>query len=122
MYFHISPSEVWIGGGMYAPQPEQLYAVREHIASNIKQIRAIVESPGFRRHVGQLEGEKLTRVPRGFSKDHEAAEYLKYRHFIAGAEFPGAFAISPTFYRTLLAVFREVLPLARFLNTPLLDR
>src|SRR6185436_8168243 len=104
VYFHISPTEVWIGGGMYAPQPAQLFAVREHIAGNIQQLRAIVESPAFRRHVG-LEGEKLTRVPRGFPKDHEAAEYLKFRHFIAGAEFPAALAASPKFYSTVLAVF-----------------
>ena len=120
LYFHVSPDEVWIGGGMYAPQPAQLVTVREHIAANIRQLRAIVESPGFRRKVGRLEGNKLTRVPRGFPKDHEAAEYLKHRHFIAGAEFPPPFAASPRFYSTLLAVFREVLPLARFLNAPML--
>ena len=119
LYFHISPDEVWVGGGMYMPQPQQLHAVREHIASNIRQLRAIVESPAFRRKI-EISGNKLTRVPRGFPKDHEAAEYLKYRHFVAGAEFPPAFAASPRFYTTLLAVFREVLPLARFLNTPLL--
>jgi len=119
LYFHISADEVWIGGGMYSPQPAQLVAVREHIAANVRQLRAIVESPAFRRRVGTLEGDKLKRVPRGFSKDHEAAEYLKHRYFIAGAEFPGVFAASPRFYGTLLSVFREVLPLSRFLNHPL---
>jgi len=118
LYFHVSHEDVWIGGGMYAPQPPQLHAVREHIAANIKHLRAIVESPAFRRRV-TLEGEKLTRVPRGFPKDHEAAEYLKFRHFIAGAEFPAALAASPKFYSTVLAVFREVLPLSRFLNAAL---
>lgn len=120
LYFHVSTEDVWVGGGMYMPQPQQLQAVREHIASNVRQLRAIVESPAFTRKVGTLDGDKLTRVPRGFPKDHEAAEYLKYRHFIAGAEFPPAFATSPKFYTTLLSVFREVLPLARFLNAPLL--
>jgi uncharacterized protein (DUF2461 family) len=107
---------------MYSPQPAQLYAVRAHIANNFRRLRAIVESPMFRRHVGGLEGEKLTRVPRGFQKDHEAAEYLKFRHFIAGAEFPAALAASPKFYSTLLTIFRQVLPLSRFLNEPLQDR
>ena len=120
LYFHVSADDVWIGGGMYSPQPAQLVAVREHIAANIRQLRAIVESPSFRRRVGALEGEKLTRVPRGFPKDHEAAEYLKFRHFIAGAGFPAAFAASPKFYSTMLIVFREVLPLSRFLNAAVL--
>jgi uncharacterized protein (TIGR02453 family) len=122
LYFHISPEEVWVGGGMYSPQPAQLYAVREHIAGNVRELRKIVESPGFRRHVGQLEGEKLTRVPRGFAKDHEAAEYLKHRHFIAGAGFPPALAASPKMYASLLTIFRQVIPLSRFLNRPLLGQ
>src|SRR5437867_12590971 len=118
-YFHVSPDEVWVGGGMYAPQMPQLQTVREHIAGNVKRLRTIVDSPGFRRQIGELQGERLQRVPRGFPKDHEAAEFLKFRQFLAGCEFPAAFATSPAFYRTLLSVFRRVAPLARFLNEPL---
>ena len=59
-------------------------------------------------------------MPRGFPKDHEAAEFLKYRQFLAGRELPASAATSPTFYGTLLAVFRQVVPLTRFLNEPLL--
>jgi uncharacterized protein (TIGR02453 family) len=122
LYFHVSPEGVWIGGGMYAPQTPQLQAVREHIAVNIRRLRTIVESPGFRRQVGQLEGDRLQRVPRGFPRDHEAAEFLRFRQFLAGCELPPAVATSPAFYRTLLSVFRQVAPLARFLNEPLARR
>ena len=122
LYFHVSPDEVWMGGGMYSPQTAQLQAVREHIAGNVRRMRAIVESPGFRRHVGELEGERLQRVPHGFPKDHAAAEYLKYRQFLAGRELPPAFACNPKFYSTLVTVFRQVAPLARFLNEPLVNR
>ena len=120
VYFHVSPEGVWVGGGMYAPQTPQLHAVREHIAANHRQLRAIVESPGFRRQIGALEGERLQRVPRGFPKDHEAAEFLKFRQFLAGRELPPSIATSPKFYATILAVFREVVPLIRFLNAPLI--
>ena len=121
LYFHVSPDEVWMGGGMYSPQTAQLQAVREHIAGNVRRMRAIVESPGFRRHVGELDGDRLQRVPLGFPKDHAAAEYLKYRQFLAGRELPPAFACNPRFYSTLLTVFRQVAPLARFLNEPLVN-
>ncbi len=119
LYFHVSPDGVWVGGGMYAPQTPQLHAVREHIAANSRRLRAIVLAPGFKRAVGALEGERLQRVPRGFPKDHEAAEYLKYRQFLAGAEFPAAFATSPRFYGGVVGVFRHIAPLIRFLNEPL---
>src|SRR5205814_671909 len=105
LYFHVSPTEVWIGGGMYAPQTPQLQAVREHIAANVKRLRAIVESPGFTRQVGALDGERLQRVPRGFPPDHEAAEYLKFRQFLAGRDLSASFACNPRFYSTVMAVF-----------------
>ena len=52
VYFHVSPDDVWIGGGMYSPQMPQLQAVREHIAANVGQLRSIVEVP-------QVDGNPL---------------------------------------------------------------
>jgi uncharacterized protein (TIGR02453 family) len=122
LYLEVAPGWVWIGGGMYAPDTSQLHAVREHIASNPRPLRAIVESASFRRMFGRLEGERLQRIPHGFSKDHEAAEYLKFRQFLAGREYPAIFATSPRFYAGVIAAFREAAPLIRFLNEPLLGR
>ena len=120
LYFHVAVDGVWVGGGMYSPDTSQLQAEREHIAANIKRFRAIVESPRFKRVLGKLEGEQLQRVPRGFSKEHEAARYLRYRQFLGGKDFPAQFACSPGFYKGLVGVFREVAPLVKFLNEPLL--
>jgi len=120
MYFHVEPDSVWIGGGMYAPEPPQLHRVREQIANNIQHFRSIVEAPAFRRTLdGGLDGEQLQRVPRGFSRDHEAADYLRYRQFLAGKEFPASFSTSPRFYAGMLGVFRTIAPLVRFLNDSL---
>lgn len=120
LYFHVSPDDVWVGGGMYAPQPPQLQVVREHIAAHAKRLRTIVGSPGFKKTFGALEGERLQRVPRGFANDHPAAELLKYRQFLAGCELGPAVATSPKFYAAVLNVFRQAAPLTRFLNEPLL--
>ena len=119
LYLEVAHQWVWIGGGMYAPETSQLAAVREHIAANHKRLRAIVESPGFKKAVGALDGARLQRVPRGFDKDHPAAEYLRHRQFLAAKEFPAAFASDPKFYAGLLGVFKQVAPLVRFLNEPL---
>jgi uncharacterized protein (TIGR02453 family) len=120
LYLEVAHGWVWVGGGMYAPETSQLQAVREHLAANLRRFRTIVESPGFRRTVGPLDGERLQRVPRGFPREHEAAVYLKYRQFLAGREFPAAFAASPRFYAGVVNVFRHVAPLTRFLNEPLI--
>jgi uncharacterized protein (TIGR02453 family) len=119
VYFEVSPGWVWAGGGMYAPQPRHLLQVREHIADTWPEIRRIVNSKSFTSRVTALDGERLTRVPRGFPCDHPAAEYLKHRQFLAGREFPAELATSDDFYPTLLATFKAIVPLVRFLNEPL---
>src|SRR5438105_9556659 len=78
-YLHIAPSELLIGGGLYMPLPEDLNSVRRYIAENPERFLAIVEGRKFRRTFGQLGGQQLSRVPRGFPADHLAMNYLKYK-------------------------------------------
>jgi uncharacterized protein (TIGR02453 family) len=120
LYIEVAPTWVWFGGGLYMPSSTDLQLIREHIAGHHRQLHRIVSGAAFRKAVGQLEGERLSRVPRGYLKDHPAAEYLRYRQFLAGTEHEADFATSPRFYPRLLSVFEAVVPLIRFLNEPLL--
>jgi len=119
LYFEVAHGWVWAGGGMWAPQPPQLLRVREHISSTYPQIQRLSRTTTFRRHLGELQGDRLSRVPRGFSKDDPAAEYLKLYRFVAGREFPASLATSAEFYPTLVRTFKALMPLVRFLNEPL---
>ena len=65
LYFHLAHDQLWIGGGLYAPQTPQRQRIREHIVRNFRSFRSLVESPAFRR-LGGVRGTMLQRVPRGF--------------------------------------------------------
>ncbi len=119
LYFHIATGEVVVAGGTYAPTPDELLAERQHIADHLAAFRRIVRATAFRRRFGELQGETLTRVPRAFPAVHPAAEYLKFKQFLAIREYAPDFAVSPGFYAALLADFRDAIPLVRFLNQPL---
>lgn len=121
LYFEVAPTWVWIGGGVYAPDTSQLQAIRDHVAEHYDELDRIVRSPAFRK-VGGLQGDRLTRVPRGFAKDHPAAGYLQHRQFLGFREEPAAFATRPDFYKQLLATFKTLAPLCAFLNEPLVAR
>lgn len=120
LYFEVAPGWVWIGGGMYAPDPSQLLMVREHIVTHYKRFDAIVKAPAFKK-IGGLKGDVSTRMPRGFDKDHKAAAYLMYKQFLGFREEPAAFASSPKFYKELLSTLKALVPLMRFLNEPLIE-
>jgi len=122
LYVEIAPGWAWIGGGLYMPSTSDLQAIREHIAAHHRRLHRIVSGAAFRRAVGTLGGEQLSRVPRGYQKDHPAAEYLRFRQFLAGREFEAEFVTSPRFYPTMLNTFRAIVPLTRFLNEALLKK
>jgi len=122
LYVEVAPQWVWIGGGIYMPSSSELNAIRAAIADDHRRFRRVVTAPAFRRAVGQLSGEKLTRVPRGYVKDHPAAEYLRHRQFLGGREYSASFAVSPRFYSELLTVFRGIAPLVGFLNNAIATR
>ncbi|MBA3272076.1 MAG: DUF2461 domain-containing protein [Acidobacteria bacterium] len=121
LYFEVGPGGVWIGGGVWAPEAPQLHAIREHIAANYGRLDAIVRRKGLVK-LGGLKGDRLTRLPRGFAKDHPAAEYLQFKQFMGIREEAATFATRPDFYKQLVATFIQFVPLCRFLNEPLLAR
>jgi uncharacterized protein (TIGR02453 family) len=119
LYLEVHPRWVWMGGGFYAPDSSHLVRIRQHISDTHPELENLIRARAFRRELGTLDGERLTRIPRGFLKDDPAAEYLKYRNFLAGREFPPEFATTSDFYPTLVRTFRAVMPVVRFLNEPL---
>jgi uncharacterized protein (TIGR02453 family) len=122
LYFEVASGWVYAGGGIYMPEPQELQRIREHLAENHARFRRAVSSRAFRHMFGDVEGEKLTRVPRGYAADHPAADLLKYKQFLAGREWPPTFASSPRFYPELLDTFRTLAPMIRLLSEPLLER
>jgi uncharacterized protein (TIGR02453 family) len=122
MYVEVTPGWVWMGGGYYAPETPQLVKIRGHISETFPEIRRLTHAATFRRLFGAIDGEQLARVPRGFDKDDPSADYLRYRSFLVGREFPPEFATRPAFYATLVETFKAGMPLVRFLTEPLIQR
>jgi uncharacterized protein (TIGR02453 family) len=119
MYLEVATTWVWIGGGVYSPDSGQLHAIREHIADNLREFGAIIEAPAFRK-LGGLKGDTISRVPRGWPRDHPAAPFLMHKQFLGFREEPAEFAARPDFYRQLVGTLKALAPLVAFLNEPLL--
>jgi uncharacterized protein (TIGR02453 family) len=120
-YFEVAAKYVWIGGGLYAPDAAQLYAVRSHIAAHHEEFAAILKKAAFRKAVGDLTGDTISRVPRGFDKAHPAAAWLRHTQWMGARGEAAAFATRRDFYTELLATFKALAPLVAFLNEPLVE-
>jgi len=120
-YLHIAPSELLIGGGLYSPQPEDLAAVRHHIALHHRQLTSILNARGFQRIFDGLSGEQLVRVPRGFPSTSPAADHLRRKQFLASRLMPSDVVTTPQFGSAVLETFRGLHPLIQFLNEPIVQ-
>jgi uncharacterized protein (TIGR02453 family) len=114
LYVGIEPGEIWIGGGLYMPTSPQLKAIRSSIATDPGAWLEVVEEKRFRMH-GGLEGEKLVKAPLGYPADHPMIAYLRYKQFYAGKVVKDTACFSPRFAGTVEVVFRDILPLVRWL-------
>jgi uncharacterized protein (TIGR02453 family) len=119
LYAQFDPTETWIGGGLYHPEPAVRTAVREHIATHHGRMVSIAKAAALRKHFGEIQGDRLTRVPRGFDPEHPAAALLRHKQWMVFKTFPGTLVTAPEFYPTLLTLFRTALPLIQFLNEPI---
>jgi uncharacterized protein (TIGR02453 family) len=113
-YLHVAPDEVFVGVGMWRPDPDSLRCIRERIAVRPAEWRQAIADPTFTRQFA-LAGESLTRPPRGFDKDHECIADIKRKSFIAVRDFDVAACLAPQFQRTVETTFRSAEGLMRFL-------
>ena len=121
-YFGISDKCVEIAGGLYSPEPDTLLAVRRMIADAPDEFRALYEKPKIRRLMGELKGEKLTRVPKGFDAASDAAELVKHKRWILYVELDAALATSPKLLPEIVSRLQVMTPFVEYLNGPLIRK
>jgi uncharacterized protein (TIGR02453 family) len=118
-YFHFSPTETIIAAGIYMPTPDQLLAIRSHIATHHAELRALLANRKLRAAMHEFEGRRLTRAPRGFPADSPALDLLLCRQWGVAATLPAECATLPTLLKDITTRFALAAPLVHFLNTPL---
>ena len=115
-YVHIEPNAIYVGGGIYMPSSEQLKKIRKSIANNSDEFLSIVQSKSFVKNFKTIEGEKLQRIPIGYSVEHPMAEWLKHKQFYTGVTWKENECYSKKFIEKICGVYKDLLPFIRFLN------
>ena len=113
-YVHIEPGECFVGVGLWHPDADALFKIREAIVKNGKAWVAARDDKAFSQHFS-LEGDALVNAPRGFAKDHPLVEDLKRKDFIALADLSDASVTSARLLTQVVEHFRQAAPLMRFL-------
>lgn len=113
-YVHIEPDGCFVGVGLWRPDADALFKIREAIVKNGAAWLAARDDKSFRKHF-TLEGDTLANAPRGYAKDHPLVEDLKRKDFISLAELREATVASKNFRPQVVERFRQAAPYMRFL-------
>jgi uncharacterized protein (TIGR02453 family) len=115
-YLHIEPGSIFLGGGIYMPDGDQLKKIRRQIASQPKAFLDIVTNKEFVKRFKKIDGDKLQRVPTGFDPNHPIAEWLKLKQFFVSVDWKEDKCLKTRIVKDAARVFEEATPLVAFLN------
>jgi len=113
-YVHIEPGGCFVGVGLWHPDSDSLFKIREAIVKNGDDWVAARDDMAFSKHFTP-EGDALANAPRGYARNHPLVEDLKRKDYISLAELRESTVISRNFRPQVVERFRQAAPYMRFL-------
>lgn len=87
-YFHIDATgDLLIGGGIYAPSPEQLANARRFILAHPDRLDRLFADPAFRAAHATIDGDSLKRPPAGVPETARHLDILKRKQYLVGRSY-----------------------------------
>jgi uncharacterized protein (TIGR02453 family) len=117
-YLHLEASGVFCAAGVWHPDPATLSRIRDFIVKHSEQWNKAINDAKFRK-LCTLDGDVLSRPPKGYDPAHPLIEDLKRKDFIAVTNLEQADALSPLFIDRFTAVCVAASPMMRFLTKAL---
>jgi uncharacterized protein (TIGR02453 family) len=117
-YFHFNAKELLIFAGVYLPERAELLAIRELLAQRHEEFRDLLSSRILRKQMGELQGEQLSRVPKGFDKFHPAEDLVRRRQWFVEATIGAQCITTSRVTSEIMNRFRAAIPMVEFLNQP----
>jgi len=121
-YFHFTAKELLAFGGAYSPERDELMAYRSLIQERHRELERIVNDKTLRRIAGPLQGEQLTRMPKGFSEEHPAESLLRRKQWYLEAIVDVRLVTSPRILPELVKRFEIMAPFVEFMNQPFVQK
>lgn len=115
-YLHLEPNNSIIAGGLYKPDSAKLSKVRQEIDYNGSDLKKIVSNSTFKELFGEIQGEKLSRAPKGYPLDHPNLEVLKLKSFLVVHNLDDNQVISPNLPELVFKNFKTMSPFIEYLN------
>lgn len=116
-YFSVGAGEIELAAGVYMPGPEELLRLRQHISGNFEEFSKLAGDKAVTKLVGPLQGDSLSRPPKGFSAEDPAVEWIKKKQwYYFKTDMELSLAVTPRFLPQLVERLRAMTPMVAFFN------
>ncbi len=115
-YLHIEPGASLIASGIYQPPTPVLNAIRGDIYTFTEEFKNIIQEDHLRKLFGDITGEKLKSPPRGFPKDFDDIELLKFKNYGLIRMENDREMMKTDILQKIITCFKVSSPFVKFLN------
>jgi uncharacterized protein (TIGR02453 family) len=119
-YFWIKPGASRIACGFGYPNSQDLLRIRQDIDVNHADWRKLLKGKKLQATFGNMQGEKVKTAPKGFPKEHEAIDLLRYKQFWFEKSYTDAEVLSPHFLKQVNADFKTIRPFFDYMTEVLM--
>ena len=109
-YLRIKPGETFIATGFWEPNKEDLLRIRKEFEQDATEIREIINKKSFQKIWGQIQGDAVKTVPKGFDKEHANIDLIRRKQFIFVRNFSDKEVLSPEFIIEIGKSFKVIRP------------
>jgi uncharacterized protein (TIGR02453 family) len=117
-YIHFTEKELLAFGGVWGPDRDELLAYRTLLQQNHEEFQSLLNNKSLRKTVGGLQGEQLSRMPKGFPVDDPAEGLLRQKQWYLESTLPISLLTTPRVVPELAKRFAVMAPMVEFLNRP----
>lgn len=121
-YFHFTEKELLLFGGVYSPERDELLAYRSLLQEHYEEFQEIVANKKLKAAFGGMQGEQLTRMPKGFPVDHPAEGLLRQRQWYLEKTLDVKLLMSRKLVPEMARHLQLMTPFVEFLNRPFVGK
>ncbi|MHC5353909.1 DUF2461 domain-containing protein [Myroides sp. LJL115] len=110
-YIHIEPGNSFVAGGLWAPNKEDLFRLRQEIEADADSFREVLNQSQIKDFFGELKGEELKTGPRDFDKNSPNLDLLKKKQFYLQRNFDDKSLLREDFVSQIVESFLTMRPL-----------
>jgi len=109
-YLQLEPDNTFLAGGFFGPNPQDLLHIRRQIEQDADLLRESIEDENYKAYFGDLQGEQVKSAPKGFSKDAENIDLIRFKQFYFRHDFTDDEVLSPDFATEISEGFKVLRP------------